>query len=351
MPTPPPSLASATDSASGLIYVDDQLPGITREQTGKGWLYRDPGGRIIRQQAEIDRLNRVGLPPAYGDAWFCPAPNGHILATGYDARGRKQYRYHPDFRAHRESRKFDGLPEFARMLPLIRKRVEDDLAARGLGRERAIASVVRLLDSGGIRVGNDHYAKANRSFGATTLRMRHAEVRGQTLRLSFRGKSGQMHEMRVTDRALARFVRAMQDLPGQRLFQYVGEDGACVPVGSDEVNAYLRETMAADFTAKHFRTWTASARAFALLAESTAPVPPATLANDVAATLGNTPAVARKSYIHPALMGIAGDNAAHRSFRAEIVLPRATRWLSRHERGLILWLEQAAPRAADLLAA
>lgn len=334
-----------------LIFVDDAMPGITREKMADGWRYRDAAGRLIRRKSEIDRLNGIALPPAYTDAWFCPADNGHILATGYDARGRKQYRYNPEFRLARESRKFDGLAGFARLLPLVRRRVADDLAGTGIGRERAIASIVRLLDSGSIRIGNDQYAKANRSFGATTLRMQHVTVSGPTLQLRFRAKSGQWQDIALTDKALARFVRTMQDLPGQRLFQYRNSAGDLAALGSHDVNDYLRETMGADCTAKHFRTWAASAHAFALIIDADPAISPVNLATEVAARLGNTPAVARKSYIHPALMELAHSEEAQAAFRASCRLPRSSRWLARHERGLIAWLDDAAPRAAEFLAA
>lgn len=328
-----------------LIFCDDSLPGLTRRKAGQRWSYWDASGRRVTDRAEIERLDAIALPPAYTDAWFCPAPNGHILATGIDARGRKQYRYHPDFRTARESEKFDCTAEFGRLLPLVRKRVAGDLEGPRLTRERAIASVVRLLDTGGIRIGNEGYARANKSFGATTLRMHHAEIRGGELRLRFQAKSGKLREMRITDRSLARFVRKMQDLPGQHLFQYLDDGGAPCPVGSSEVNDYLRETMGADFTAKHFRTWHASALAFGLLAEAEGPVSLKELLGEVSEQLGNTPAIARKSYVHPAVLALVDGQA---ELRAGLRLPRATQWLSRHERGLIELLEQG-PRAAELL--
>ena len=221
-------------SHAKLIYVDDQLPGITRRRAGKGWAYFDPHGARIKDEAERTRLNAIALPPAYRDAWFCPADNGHILATGMDAKGRKQYRYHPDFRAARESEKFGGCLEFGKLLPLVRARVETDLATRSISRERAIASVVRLLDLGALRVGNKGYAKANNSFGATTLRNRHAQVSGNTLKLRFRAKSGVLREVSLSDRALSRCVKAMQDLPGQHLFQWLDDDGTPHEVSSEE---------------------------------------------------------------------------------------------------------------------
>lgn len=333
--------------AAKLVHVDDSLPGVTRRRCGKGWAYFDAKGVRIADRAEIARLNAIALPPAYVDAWFCPAPNGHILATGVDAKGRKQYRYHPDFRTAREGEKFDCCAAFGRLLPLVRARVDEELARRTLSRERCIASVVRLLDTGGIRVGNEAYARSNRSFGATTLRMRHADVNGYVLRLRFRAKSGKEREMRVTDRGLVRFVRKMQDLPGQNLFQYMADDGCAAPVGSADVNDWLCEVMGEHFTAKHFRTWHASVMAYELLAAGQGKVPLKGLLTHVSDQLGNTPAIARKSYVHPAVLNLVPQQE---QWRKELVLPRATRWLSRHERGLIALLADG-PAAAELLAA
>lgn len=330
-----------------LIYVDDDMPGITRKRSGEGWAYYGPKGERITDPDERDRLNRVALPPAYVDAWFCPAPNGHILATGIDAKGRKQYRYHPEFRTARESEKFDGCTTFGRLLPLVRKRVEEDLKVRSLTRERAIASVVRLLDLGAIRVGNDAYAKANKSFGATTLRQSHAQVKGQTLRLKFKGKHGIEREVVLSDRSLSRVVRAMQDLPGQRLFQYIDEAGEQRSVGSADVNQYLCETMGEHFTAKSFRTWHASVLALKVLADSDGQMNLKSLLQEVADHLGNTPAVTRRSYVHPAVIALVDRQ---QKWRDALKMPRATRWLSREERTLIDLLEEA-PGAAKLLAA
>jgi DNA topoisomerase-1 len=343
----PARVARDMVASSKLIYIDDDMPGITRKKSGRGWAYYDPHGELITDPDERDRLNSVALPPAYGDAWFCPAPNGHILATGIDAKGRKQYRYHPDFRARREGEKFDGCASFGKLLPLVRKRVESDLAAHKLTRERAIASVVRLLDLGAIRVGNDAYAKENKSFGATTLRHKHAQVKGQSLRLKFKGKSGIEHEVVLSDRSLSRVVRAMQDLPGQRLFQYLDEEDEQHAVGSADVNEYLCETMGEHFTAKNFRTWHASVLAFKLLAESEEVLNLKMLLDEVAQHLGNTPAVTRRSYVHPAVIDLVDRQL---KWRAKLKLPRATRWLTREERGLIDLLEDA-PSAARLLAA
>jgi DNA topoisomerase I len=328
-----------------LIFCDHTMPGITRRKVRHGWGYWDPDGNRITDRDEIDRLNKIALPPAYTDAWFSPDPNGHLLATGIDARGRKQYRYNPHFRSHRETEKFDSCASFGRLLPLIRKRVDKDLRSTKLSRNRAIASVVRLLDSGGIRVGNESYAKANKSFGATTLRKRHIKLEGQTLRLRFKGKSGQQREMRITDKSLIRFVRKMQDLPGQQLFRYIDEDGEACPVTSGDVNAYLREVMGGPYTAKHFRTWTASAHGFELLATAGDKLPVKQLLAEISDRLGNTPAIARKSYVHPAVLALIPEQAA---WRAALRLPRETQWLSRYERGLIAMLEQG-PSAGELL--
>lgn len=319
-----------------LIFVDDSLPGITRRRAGSGWAYFDAKGKRITDPEERVRLNAIALPPAYRDAWFCPAANGHILAIGYDDRGRKQYRYHPDFRAARETEKFEGCASFGRLLPLVRKRVDQDLAGNALSRERIVASVVRLLDLGAIRVGNECYSKANRSYGATTLRQRHAEVTGKTLKLRFRAKSGVLRELSLTDGHLARLVRRMQDLPGQHLFQYVDADQEYHPVTSSDVNEYLAETMGERFTAKSFRTWHASVMAFDILANAEGQVSIKQLTAEVAAHLGNTPAVTRKSYIHPLLFDLADRQA---KWRETLKLPRATQWLSREERGLIELLE------------
>ena len=330
-----------------LIYVDDGLPGITRKRAGKGWAYYSPEGDLITDSAEKTRLNAIALPPAYGDAWFCPAPNGHILATGIDAKGRKQYRYHPEFRAMREGEKFDSCLAFGKLLPLVRKRVDEDLCGRKLTKERAVASVVRLLDLGAVRVGNEGYAKANKSFGATTLRRRHAEVTGRTLRLRYKGKGGKQRDVVLSDSSLSRMVRNMQDLPGQNLFKYVDDEGEIATVGSSDVNDYLAECMGRRFTAKNFRTWHGSVMALSCLLDGEGAMPIKALLDCVAERLGNTPAVTRKSYIHPAVIDLVDRQE---EWRANVRLPRATRWLTREERGFLGLLEES-PAAAELLAA
>lgn len=328
-----------TRAKARLKFADDAVPGITRRPVrGNKWAYFDRDGARIKDRDEIDRLNRIAMPPAYADCWFSPDPDVHLLATGYDARGRKQYRYHPDWRQSREEQKFDLCARFGEALPALRERVDRDLSARRLGRERAIASVVALLDTGAIRVGNECYAKANRSFGATTLRNRHARIERGTLMLRFKGKSGKLQEVACDDPALVRCVRRMQDLPGQHLFQYLDEEGDAVPVHSHDVNAYLAETMGEGFTAKHFRTWAASTMAFTMLCENPGLSLRAML-DSVSQCLGNTPAIARKSYVHPAVIAAAkGEKGVP---RVPKTLPRKTRWMSREERGLLVFLEKA----------
>lgn len=333
-----------------LKFADDTVPGITRRpvrSTGTRikWAYLDADGARITDRDEIDRLNRIAMPPAYERCWFSPNPNVHLLATGFDARGRKQYRYHPDWRADREAMKFDLCPAFGHALPKLRQRVEEDLASRGLTRERAIASVVALLDTGAIRVGNEAYVNANKSFGATTLRNRHAKIERGTLRLRFKGKGGKLHEIDCTDKTLVRCVRRMQDLPGQHLFQYLDEEGTSVPVDSYDVNEYLAETMGPagegehGFTAKHFRTWHASTLAFAKLHEDRT-LPLKALLEEVSQRLGNTPAIARKSYVHPLVMAVARGEKGAPALPGH--LPRASKWLSREEKGLLEFLESAS---------
>ncbi len=333
---------------SKLIYIDDDLPGITRKRSGKGWSYYDPEGKLVTDRRERERLNAIALPPAYVDCWFCPAENGHILATGYDAKGRKQYRYHPDFRAARESEKFDGCVTFANLLPLVRKRVEQDLANASVTRERALAGVVRLLDLGAVRIGNDLYSRRNGSYGATTIKSRHVKVQGKRLDFSYRAKSGKQREITVDDAELARIVCEMQDLNGQDLFTFVDDEGGVCDVTSSHVNAYLCETMGDHFTAKSFRTWHASVLAFEMIANAGDRLTIKALTESVAQRLGNTAAVTRKSYIHPAVIDLLDRQE---DWRAGLRLPRRTKWLSRMERGLIEFLETAPATGDDRLAA
>jgi DNA topoisomerase-1 len=334
-----------TEPAS-LCFVDHTEPGITREKLEEGWAYFGPDGKRITDPDEIDRLNKIALPPAYRDAWFCPSPDGHIQAIGYDEKNRRQYRYHADFRSQQEAEKYDRCADFGRALPKIRARVEKDLAGRKLSKDTVVAAVVRLLDLGRVRVGNDAYAAANNSFGATTLRDRHAKIRGGRLKLEYIGKSGKLQQITIEDKRLAHIVRRSQDLPGQRLFQYIGADGEQHPVTSSDVNAYLREASGGSFTAKHFRTWGASTLAYAALVES-APegIKLKAMLEPVAAALGNTPAISRKSYVHPALIELAQSGGLKGQPKPR--LPRSAKNLTGVERGLIAFLDTLAQPAPD----
>jgi len=321
-----------------LNYVDDSRPGITRKRRGRYWMYFDGDGKRIADRDEIDRLNSVGMPPAYERCWFCPDPAGHIQAVGFDAKGRKQYRYHPLFREQQESRKYERLARFGRCLPKLRKRLEEDLEGKPTSRETVLAAVVRLIDETRMRVGNEEYAKENKSFGATTLRNRHARVQGGKLRISYTGKHGIKRTVTITDRNLSRIAKRTQDLPGQHLFEYVTADGDVCPVTSSDVNAYIKEAMGEEFTAKDFRTWGASAIAFEEMVkriEKHGSVKLKSMIEPVAEALGNTAAISRKSYVHPALIEAAKDAGAI----GERKLPRSTQHLSRYERGLIEFLE------------
>lgn len=328
--------------AAKLTYVDLSGPGITRRRKGRYWQYFDAQGRRITDRDEIERLNAIGLPPAYTDAWFSPDPNGHIQAIGYDDRGRRQYRYHPGFREKQESAKYERCPEFGLALPKLRRRVEADLRKRALGRDTVVAAVVRLLDTGRIRVGNEAYAQANKSYGATTLRNRHARVAGRTVKMRFKAKSGIERELRITDATLSRIVKKCQDLPGQHLFQYLDETGEPHPVTSTDVNDYIREATGGDFTAKHFRTWSASVIAFEqICAAGEEGIGLKALLEPVAEALGNTPAISRKSYVHPAIVE-AVKEAPER--RLSLHCPRASKYLSSAERGLIAFLGRGTTR-------
>ncbi|SFS02883.1 DNA topoisomerase IB [Sphingomonas jatrophae] len=328
-----------------LSFSDPAEPGITRRLIRGKWGYFDAGGERITDRDEIDRLNKIALPPAYRDAWFCPDPHGHIQAIGWDEKGRKQYRYHLGFREAQEAAKYERTADFGDALPKLRQRVDCDLSRRALGRDTVVAAIVRLLDLGRVRVGNDAYAKANKSFGATTLRDRHAKFSKGRLHLEYLGKSGKTQRITVEDRRLATIVKRCQDLPGQRLFQYVDGDGHRHAVGSVDVNDYIRDATGTDFTAKHFRTWGASVIAFeTLLASGDTSCSLKAMLEPVAQALGNTPAIARKSYVHPALIELTRQGACIGGLK----LPRATRWMRPAERGLIGFLrEVAAEKAAE----
>lgn len=295
---------------AGLRYVDDAKPGLRRKRSGKGFRFLDAKGAPIRDEAEIERLKSLAIPPAYTDVWICPHPNGHIQATGRDEKGRKQYRYHPRFREAREASKFHRIMAFAEALPGIRARIDADMGLRGLPREKVLATVVHLLETTLIRVGNDDYARANKSYGLTTLRDPHVKIAGSEMRFRFKGKSGKEWSVSVRDRRVARIVKACQDLPGQELFQYLDDAGERRDVTSSDVNDYLREITGEDFTAKDFRTWAGTVLAALALREFEA-FDSETLAKKnlraaiegVAARLGNTPTICRKCYIHPEILG------------------------------------------------
>jgi DNA topoisomerase I len=291
---------------AGLRYVSDARPGIRRKRAGKGFSYVSADGKPIRDAAMLARIRALAIPPAYTDVWICPLPNGHIQATGRDARGRKQYRYHPRWREVRDETKFGRMLAFSEVLPRIRARIEQDLRRPGLPREKVLATVVRLLECTGIRVGNDEYARTNDSFGLTTLRDDHVEVSGSTMEFEFRGKSGKTHSVTLSDRRLAKIVSHCQSLPGEELFQYVDPEGNQQTIGSGDVNDYLKEITGQEFTAKDFRTWNGTILAVAALKK----LGPAATQRDaksaivkavdqVAEQLNNTRAVCRKYYIHP----------------------------------------------------
>jgi len=293
---------------AGLRHSNDERPGITRRRSGRGFTYRDPEGRTIRDAETLERIRAIVIPPAWTDVWISPWPNGHLQATGRDARGRKQYRYHARYRARRDTAKFERLIAFARALPDIREQVDRDLARTGLPREKVLAAVVRLLELTLIRVGNDEYARLNQSFGLTTLRDRHATVEGTSITFRFRGKSGQQHEVGLRDRRLAGVVKRCRDLPGRELFQYVGPDGEPHDVASDDVNAYLG-AIAPGVTAKDFRTWAGTVLAWRALRALGKGSTDREKQRNVAAAirsaadnLGNTAAVARQAYVHPAVV-------------------------------------------------
>lgn len=309
---PPVAAATAIAAAQGLVYVTDEAPGLRRQRRGETFVYRLPDGKPLRDAAQIDRIRRLAIPPAYTEVWICPSPHGHLQATGRDARGRKQYRYHADWRSARDADKFERMLAFGSALPRIRARVKRDLAdATGpqLGRDAVLAAIVRLLDTTLVRVGNDEYARSNGSYGLTTLRTKHVALKGSLLRLRFRGKSGVQHEVALDDPRVARVVKRCQSLPGQTLFHFQDDAGDTHPVGSADVNDYLRDASGADFTAKDFRTWHGSVLAFDLWRQAPADAPPTQrtanqLLAEVAARLGNTVAVCRKAYVHPRVLAL-----------------------------------------------
>lgn len=294
---------------AGLRYISDDRPGYTRRSKGKNFDWLDTEGKVIRDEQRLLRLKRLAIPPAWADVWICPAPNGHVQATGRDARGRKQYLYHERWREVRDENKYDRIISFGKALPKIRRRIARDLKLPGLPRKKVLATVVELLERTFIRIGNEEYARENKSFGLTTMKDRHVEVRGAKLRFRFRGKSGREHEIDVTDRRTAKIISKLQDLPGQDLFQYVDDEGEICDISSQDVNEYLRAITGADFSAKDFRTWAGTVlTAIGLKAQekfenkTQAKANIKTAINAVAKILGNTPAICRKCYVHPAVL-------------------------------------------------
>ena len=352
MAVPAADVIEAAQDA-GLRYTSDDRPGIKRVRAGRGFRYVDADGKVIRDAADLRRIKRLAVPPAWTSVWICGDPRGHLQATGRDAKGRKQYRYHERFRAMRDEGKYERMIEFAKALPKMRARVDADLSSAKLSREKVIATIVRLLELTLIRVGNEEYAKANRHFGLTTLRERHVAVRGSRVRFRFTGKSGAEHDIDLRDARVSRVIRSLQELPGQELFQYVDEDGETRRIGSDDVNAYLREASGRDFTAKDFRTWAGTV----LIAEALLACEP--VANvrharknvtaaiaQVARRLGNTPAVCRKAYVHPEIVEAYVDGDLARSLKRRAVLSTRSGGLRREEARVLRLLESRLAKVA-----
>ena len=309
---------------AGLRYVSDESPGITRKPKGTKFAYYNGNGKRIRDPAELKRIRSLVIPPAWERVWICPRANGHLQVTGIDAKGRKQYKYHPSWRAVRDEAKFEKLLSFAETLPKIRAQVDEDIRRPNLTREKVLATVVRLLEVSLIRIGNEEYAKENRSFGLTTMRNRHAEVDGSIVRFQFRGKSGKRHLVEVSDRRLARVVRKCQDLPGQQLFEYLDPTGEVIPIASEDVNDYLQTISGQPFTAKDFRTWAGTVLAAIALgkmeevdSQAMAKRNVVTAIEAVAGMLGNTVAICRKCYIHPAITASYLDGTLARTLRVK----------------------------------
>lgn len=341
--------ARSSAQQAGLRYSSDAQPGIRRLQSRGDFAYRDPAGKPVRDPATLARIKRLAIPPAWTEVWICPEPNGHLQATGRDARGRKQYRYHPHWRAVRDETKYNRMIAFGRALPKIRRRVRRDIRQPGLGRQRVLAAIVRLLELSSIRVGNDEYAQQNRSYGLTTLQDRHARVTRRRIHFHFRGKSGKEHELDVEHPVVARIVKQCQDLPGQELFQYLDDDGVQRDVTSGDVNDYLREITGADFTAKDFRTWTGTVLAALALREFEPADTQKRLKRNlvqaierVAQRLGNTPTVCKKCYIHPVILDsyLDGSLASALQIQAQTELTTQISKLRPEEAAVVALLRQ-----------
>ena len=348
--TAPASDAHATSlpppMPAGLVFSTDAQPGIQRLRRGKGFTYRRHDGRPVRAARELQRIRQLAIPPAYQEVWICPDPRGHLQATGRDARGRKQYRYHTDWRTERDADKFDRLLAFAQALPRIRRRVARDLGTGQAGRTPLLATIVRLLDTTAGRIGNDTYARENGSYGLSTLRCRHVRIRGDALALEFRGKSGVVHSLALRDARVARVVRRCLGGPREPLFRYTDDKGRTRCVGAADVNAYLHEIAGGAFSAKDFRTWHASVRALDIAARAARRSDKGFalkhMLGEVAAALGNTPAVCRKSYVHPRVLEFAlhvgaDPDVARTSLPAPAVFPG----LRQNERAFVAFMQRA----------
>ncbi len=339
----------------GLRYVYDESPGIRRVRSGKGFRYVGPDGKATRDPEVLRRIRSLVIPPAWTDVWVCPSANGHLQATGRDARGRKQYRYHPRWREVRDETKYDKVIAFAESLPRIRARTERDLALPGLPREKVLATVVRLLEATLIRVGNDEYAQQNHSFGLTTMQDRHVTINGAAVRFQFRGKSGIRHAIDLHDRRLARIIQRCQDVPGEELFQYLDDDGQPHDIGSADVNEYLRAISGQDFTAKDFRTWAGTVLAARALQEVAAFDSKAQAKRNivqaiesVAKRLGNTRTVCRKCYVHPAVIDSYLDGSLLEMLRARAAqeMSRSLEDLQPEEAAVLAFLQERLARDA-----
>ena len=332
---------------AGLFYSSDREPGIARVRRGKGFAYRDARGNWIRDAGQVARIRKLAIPPAYRSVWICPSPDGHLQATGLDARGRKQYRYHQRWREERDSGKFERMTVFAGVLPRIRRQIKAHLHDKEHSRTLVLATIAHLLDTTLVRVGNDQYARENASFGLTTLRNRHARIEGGVLKLAFRGKSGVLHEVEVQDPRVLKVVRQCLHLPGQELFQYRDDNGTVRSVSSGDVNDYLHALCGERFTAKDFRTWHGSVLALDTLRRHCAAGKPFTqkqLLAEVASNLGNTPAVCRKAYIHPDVLALAADLVARPEGIADLPQPKARRGLGAAEQRLVAFLSRPERR-------
>ena len=356
-----PDDGPAAAKAAGLRYTTDAIPGIRRVKRGKSFSFLDPGGKPLTDKGEIARIKSLAIPPAYTDVWICPQANGHLQATGRDARGRKQYRYHKRWREVRDENKFDRMIEFAKALPSIREAVARDIELPGMPREKVLATIVSLMAETAIRVGNEEYARENDSYGLTTLREEHVDVRGSTVRFHFRGKSGKEHDVEVRDKRIARIIKKSQDLPGQQLFEYLDDDKTVRPVRSEDVNEYLKEISGGEFTAKDFRTWDATMMCAlelaALKAEEHNQTERKKLVTDaikkVSEHLGNTPAVCKKSYVYPGVVDEFLSNGALELIE-KAVKKASPHALDRHETAVVALIERIVAREnqplADVLA-